>query len=533
MVTNSIFPTGNQINNDDISTSNLDNDWTWSTTSVISTVSSQISSNPVIAIDSSDNIHIVWDDFSDYDGSGVDQDIFYRRYSRSTLSWSNISVLSAESNNNALRPNIAIDHHDNIHVVWYDSADLIGAGTDPDIFYKKFDSSTSSWGNLQLISAESTANSYTPSIIADNEDNLYVVWHDNTDLGGSGSDYDILYKKYNSSTSSWGDTGVISTDSSTSSFSPSLRFDSQDNLHVVWHDLTDYNGAGTDLDIFYKRFDDITSSWGSTIVLSSDSTANSAYPVICIDTNDNIHVVWEDVTNIFGAGTDADIFYKKFNHETKFWGDSTVISSRSTSLSSTPAVINDRLDNIYVIWKDNTNIDGAGLDSDVFMVKFSASNDLWGNSIIVSFDSGSNSQYPSIAVDKNDFIHVVWSDYQNISNSGIDPDIFYKSFSGVPYIPILNSINPNPTDDSVGITWGPSLGASTYNIYRSTDPIYDLTGLTPHATTENQYYVDHFDESGFYYYVVTGVNYLGEGEISNMVYVDANVPADPITIIIS
>ncbi len=36
----------------------------------------------------------------------------------------------------SLNPNMAIDSHDNLHVVWQDNTDYDSSGTDYDIFYK-------------------------------------------------------------------------------------------------------------------------------------------------------------------------------------------------------------------------------------------------------------------------------------------------------------------------------------------------------------------------------------------------------------
>ncbi|MBY9001186.1 MAG: hypothetical protein KGD64_09750 [Candidatus Heimdallarchaeota archaeon] len=55
---------------------------------------------------------------------------------------------------------------------------------------------TDSWSAIQVISTESSLNSWRPSIIADSIGQIHVVWDDQTDYDGSGSDYDIFYKKF-------------------------------------------------------------------------------------------------------------------------------------------------------------------------------------------------------------------------------------------------------------------------------------------------------------------------------------------------
>ena len=68
--------------NPPISASNLG--WEWSINSVISTESTSHSEEPSIAIDSANNVHMLWEDVTDYDGAGSgDWDILTNYIGRS------------------------------------------------------------------------------------------------------------------------------------------------------------------------------------------------------------------------------------------------------------------------------------------------------------------------------------------------------------------------------------------------------------------------------------------------------------------
>jgi len=129
----------------------LVDDWKWSSTEVISTESTLSSGLPSIAVDSADNIHVIWEDTSDYNGAGTDKDIFYKRWNGT---WSPTEVISTESTSNSFSVSIAVDNADNIHVTRYDNTDYDGAGTDADIFYKFWNGT--SWNSTEVISTEST-----------------------------------------------------------------------------------------------------------------------------------------------------------------------------------------------------------------------------------------------------------------------------------------------------------------------------------------------------------------------------------------
>jgi len=114
-----------------------------------------------------------------------------------------------------------------------------------------------SWTATEVISTESTDGSDYPSLAVDPDGNIHVAWYEDTDYGGSGADRDIFYKA--KIDGSWTTTEVISTESTDPSYVPSLAVDPDGNIHVAWFDDTDYGGAGTDPDVFYKRLEAVIS----------------------------------------------------------------------------------------------------------------------------------------------------------------------------------------------------------------------------------------------------------------------------------
>ncbi|MBY9001967.1 MAG: hypothetical protein KGD64_13700, partial [Candidatus Heimdallarchaeota archaeon] len=111
--------------------------WYWTGTEIISDMSSSISESPTIITDNEKNIHAVWSDSENYEGSGTDYDIFYRKWSSSSKSWSPTELVTTTSTGNSNNPKIGVDSENNIHLVWDDFTDLEGSGTDRDVFYQK------------------------------------------------------------------------------------------------------------------------------------------------------------------------------------------------------------------------------------------------------------------------------------------------------------------------------------------------------------------------------------------------------------
>jgi hypothetical protein len=203
-----------------------------------------------LIVDHNRFVHITWHDFTDYAGSGTDADIFYK-YKTSGGSWSTTEVVSTESTEESGFPSLIVDSSELVHVTWQDHTDYGGAGGDWDIFYK-YKTSSGSWSPSEVVSTESKYLSEFPSLKVDSDDVVHVVWMDKSSYGGSSYDLDIFYK-YRTNSDSWSITEVVSTESTNYSYYPSLSVDSSDIVHITWYDYTDYDGSGIDADIFYKN----------------------------------------------------------------------------------------------------------------------------------------------------------------------------------------------------------------------------------------------------------------------------------------
>ena len=495
--------------------------WKWNITEVVSTECIDFSGYPSLAVDSAGNIHIAWEDETDYTGAGTDRDIFYKRWNSSSSSWTIIEVVSTESTDNSFYPSLAVDSTGNVHIAWSDYTNYAGAGTNCDSFYKRWDASTSSWTTTEVVSTESTADSWLPSLAVDSAGHVHIAWSDGTAYAGSGTDRDIFYKRFDATSSSWTTTEVVSTESTSDSYLPSLTVDSAGTVHIAWEDFTIYAGSGIDNDIFYKRWDSSTSSWTTTEVVSTESTDASSNPSLATDTLGNVHVAWYDGTAYAGSDLDMDIFYKRWDASTSSWTTTEVVSTESAGHSNYPSLATDFAGKVHIAWMDLTNYADAGTDIDIFYKRWDSSSSSWTTPEVVSTESTSGSWYPSLAVDSAEHVYITWHDSTNYTGAGTDMDIFYKLFTGPLADPELAFIVPNPTEfTSIHLDWNYVLGATTYYVYRSTSYIWSVEGLTPIATVSSSDYIDIVSSEGFYYYVVVAGNFAGNSSHSNCQYVE-------------
>lgn len=122
------------------------------------------------------------------------------------------------------------------------------------------------------------------------------------------------------------------------------------------------------------------------------------------------------------------------------------------------------------------------------------------------------------------------------------PIIILGGYNGprIPPPPILAAIAPNPsTTGDITLTWKAIAGATSYQVYRSTNNITGVHSLTPIATVTQTTYQDTGLGNGTYYYVIVAVNGTGDSGISNcesvvvaVSAVSSSTPGFPVDVIL-
>jgi hypothetical protein len=150
---------------------------TWTAPKRITWTSTK-SYSPVVALDSGDAIHVVWED-----SIPGNSEIYYKRSTNSGSTWSAAKRLTWTSGNST-SPAIGRDSSDVIHVVWYD--DISG---NYDIYYKRSTNGGLTWNPVKRLTWASGV-SYFPALALDSTNTVHVVWSDETP-----GNIEIYYRK--------------------------------------------------------------------------------------------------------------------------------------------------------------------------------------------------------------------------------------------------------------------------------------------------------------------------------------------------
>ena len=220
----------------------------WSTPVNLS-ANSTASGAPMITVDSSSKVHVVWIDGAtmnaDFSQTGVNN-IYYKRKDLATGNWSSAALLTTEGTQHQT---IASDSSGNVHLIFM---------IPHKIYYMKW--SAGNWTTPSLAIDLDLASSYDarwPMLAAGNGNSLHLVWYET-----STTVQKIMYSSYNGST--WTAPEEVtdrSTDVMYPSY-PSLAVDSSNYPHVSWEDTN--HGA-----VMYMRKN--PTGWTNHIKLNLDS----------------------------------------------------------------------------------------------------------------------------------------------------------------------------------------------------------------------------------------------------------------------
>lgn len=246
--------------------------------------------NPSIAIDSQDNLHIVWQGIVENSTNTFHQ-IRYIKYNKDpflTLIIENLTNLEWDQK----APVIAINSKNNIHIVWVNNkkerdrdSRLVSTHQ---LLHRAF---INQWEATEII-AESWMGGFSSfALVIDNQDNLHLISRE-FKFWDTGSEREIQYRK--KTNQEWRKISQLIFDDFQGEF-PSLVIDNQDNIHIVWHKPTNRGGyQGWVSLINYIKYNKNINNWEPMKTLSEENNNQTiASPSITLDSQGNIYVIWK------------------------------------------------------------------------------------------------------------------------------------------------------------------------------------------------------------------------------------------------
>ena len=171
--------------------------------------------------------------------------------------------------------------------------------------------------------------------------------------------------------------------------------------------------------------------WTGTVqdeLISQDDNFQGWYTRMAVDSDGNIHAVWNERVN--NLPSQNEIHYSRSSDNGQTWSainqDIIISFDDGTDANTNSDIAIDSDDIIYVVWPEDVN--------DIREIHYSISydgGDTWTGQTrdaYLSFLGGTDALNPSLAVDHNDVIHVVWN--QDDPLTGIDEIYYSRSTNG-------------------------------------------------------------------------------------------------------
>lgn len=469
----------------------------WTLAEVVSDESSSNIYYMDVATDSQGNIHVIY---------SVSYHLYYKVWNNTIKRWIQKPSFVDTPGYDIYDPRIDVDpSDDSIHVVWWNPG--------YDCFYINISLGGSSWSpKVQFNDDLDTYDDWFPNLAADSNGIVHILWEEIVSI--SPPRRQMLYRSLNTSSGNWTDEVVIYSGIDRAVSSIDCEIDSNDDLFVVFEDRWYQN----EYNINYMIRNGTTGVWDRNAtnsnrgyVIETGGSQDWA-PQIAFDSQDNLHIVWDD---------GYDIGYKCYNASTGTLMPLEMLTDDFEMNIQAPYIVVDKDgdDKIHVVYKTPVNKQGAGTDYDVF---YTCKNDTdWSEAELVSHESTSNSLYTKGIVIKSSISAplVFWLDNTNYNLSGTDWDIFCKirvsnMNIGTPALDVI--IPSNSSTGFIELNWSAATNATKYHVIRSLSPIENISnGFLPLNTTNLTSYNETISNSGTYYYVIVASNKTYVSPVSN------------------
>jgi len=247
-------------------------------------------------------VYVAWEDYTPVSGSGSAPEIWLRVSSDNGGSFGPATRISTNTYESSY-PSVAA-YESYVYVAWHDYTPVSGSGLAPEIWMRVSSNNGASFGSPIRMSTNIYESSVTS--IAAYGSYVYVAWEDYAPVSGSGGYPEIWLRVSSNYGASFGSPIRITTNTGSSGL-PSVAA-SGSYVYVAWHDDTPVSGSGGSAEVWMRVSPDYGVSFGSAIRITTN-TGWSGCPSVAAS-GSYVYVAWHDWTSVSGSGDYPEIWLR-------------------------------------------------------------------------------------------------------------------------------------------------------------------------------------------------------------------------------
>ncbi|MHB0976207.1 MAG: fibronectin type III domain-containing protein [Candidatus Aquicultorales bacterium] len=251
------------------------------------------------------------------------------------------------------------------------------------------------WSTPYNASNTSGGDSIEPSVAADAQGNVYIVW---TELTGTTiPSFDVFFRAYKQGTG-WTSTTNLSSGLTGDSYGPKVAVDGNGKVHAVW-----LNDTQVENKAYWRSYDPVGNTWNSGQAISGHIGFGTQLDVAAA--GGSVMTVWSNA---------GQTLVSRLYNGTSWGTEQEVPVGHQTAQQ--PSVSTDAAGNFLVAWEEMYEPDPSGSPNryrfDVYVSQYGGSS--WGAASNISNPTGLTtfvySRYPEIAGGASGAAFVVWQE---------------------------------------------------------------------------------------------------------------------------
>ncbi len=329
-------------------------DSSWSSPELIS--SSTFSDEVRIASNKAGAVIVVWNERDQLLPAPVNNEshVFSSHYDAANDQWNTTEAPLDNVITDAVRARIAIDSLGNAMVVWLQGDSGGAAIPRPGVAASRYDVNTGTWSVSELIDAASLGftSTFSPAIAVDDENNVLVAWSaQGFVLAGQPPSSRIWVNRYVLG-QGWQEAKSIT--GSTYGNRPKIAAQPDGDAIVVWHKddvAEDDNESEDEHGIWVSHFNSNAETWSTAEQLDSvDHYATR--PQLVVDGSGNAMTIWTQVPFSLVLPLPPSVWVSRYDHLSSSWSESLIINTDDEGgFTSSPQLNVDSKGNIVIVWE--------------------------------------------------------------------------------------------------------------------------------------------------------------------------------------